>query len=256
MYFYKKIHQNIKDMDTAGETDDITMTNWEFLQYWLYAAFPNCYALWGYLWRNLPYTYEFSRKLPCSCKGLENVPVYRTVDIASADGNEIKVLLYRYHVEYKTEGKEIYQPYLSYHMVENLDNDTFFLLLPIVDVTIDYEYTSKNIIQDLSRRFSETALPKENIEEVAALVKSGFIDADGAEDEPLWFIWQETEDRLYGAMCWGGIEITLFQRCNPDKKAVPNRDITIPEGEDAYLWGKCVLSRWVSSLQPEWHIIE
>lgn len=160
------------------------------------------------------------------------------------------LLLYRYHVEYRVEGKELYQPCLSYHSVENLDNDTFFLLLPIVDVMINYEYTSKNIRADLSRRLSETAMPKEYVEEVASKLKLWLIDADGAEDEPLWFIWQETDDSLYGAMCWPG-EIDLFQQYNAAGKCVPGKYISIPEEEDAYLWGKHALAQWISSLSLE-----
>lgn len=250
MDFYKIIHQNAGDMDTSSEADNITMTNWTFLQYWLCAAFPHCYFLWKYLSEKLPHLYQWSSQFPRNNKGQENIPAYKTVDIVAADGNKIVILLYRYHVEYRIEGRELYQPCLSYNSVENLDNDTFFLLLPIVDVMINYEYTSKNMMADLSRRLSETALPKEYIEEVASKLKLWLIDADGAEDEPLWFIWQETDDSLYGAMCWPG-EIDLFQQYNAAGKCVPGKYITIPEGEDAYLWGKYTLDQWVSSLALE-----
>lgn len=252
MYFYKKTYQNIEDMDTSSEADTITMTNWTFLQYWLYAAFPHCSFLWKYLLENLPHPYEWYSQLPVSNNEQEIFPACKTVGIVASDGKEITILMYKYHVEYRMEGRELYQPVLSYHMVENLDNDTFFLLLPIVDVMIDYDYVYGKIELDLSRRLSETAMPKEYVKKVAHMLKLGLMDADGAEDEPLWFIWQETKDSLYGAMWWPDMrEIDLFQQCKPDEKGAPSKYITIPEGEDAYLWGRQALSQWISSLSVD-----
>lgn len=247
MDFYKIIHQNTKDMDISSQADSITMTNWTFLQYWLYAAFPHCHFLWKYLSEKLPYPYEWSSQLTGSNKGQEVVPAYKTIEIVVGNGDKITILMYRYHVEYRIGDRELYQPYLSYNMVENLDNDIFFLLLPIVDVMIGYEYNYKKMKPDLYKRFSETALPKEYVEEVVNSLKLGLLDADGAEDEPLWIIWQETYDSLYGAMCWPD-EIDLFQQYNAYGKCVSSKYIPIPEVEDVYLWGKHVLSQWIYSL--------
>ena len=252
MYFYKKIHQNNEDIDISGEVDDITMTNWTFLQYWLYAAFPHCHFLWNYLSENLPQTDEWNNQLPGNNKRQEMVPAYKAVDMVAEDGKEITILMYKYHAEYRMEGRELYKPVLSYHMVENLDNDTFFLLLPIVDVMIDYDYVYEKIEPDLSRRLSETALPKEYIKEVADMLKLDLMDAGGAEDEPLWFIWQETKDSLYGARWWPDAgEIDLFQKCKPGGKGVPSKYITVPEEEDAYLWGRQALAQWISSMSVD-----
>ncbi|MFG6328336.1 MAG: hypothetical protein K1W06_02510 [Lachnospiraceae bacterium] len=225
----------------------LTMADRNFLQYWLCAAFPHCYFLWNYLSEKFPDRYEWSRKLLHNNKEQEGTPAYKTVSITSPDGKEITILLYRYHAEYKIEGKELYQPYLSYHAIENLDNDTFFLLLPVVDVMIDYENIYKKMLQDLCQRLSETALPKEYVKETAYGIKIGLMDADGAEDEPSWIIWQETEESLYGAMWWKDARmITLFQKYSTSGKIVLNKYITVPEGENAYLWGKSALSRWIS----------
>ena len=98
MDFYKIIYQNAGDMDTSSEADNITMTNWTFLQYWLCAAFPHCHFLWRYLSEKLPHPYQWSSQLPRNNKGQENIPPYKTVDIVAADGNKIMLLLYRYHV--------------------------------------------------------------------------------------------------------------------------------------------------------------
>ncbi|MDE7479006.1 MAG: hypothetical protein K2M91_13870 [Lachnospiraceae bacterium] len=160
----------------------------------------------------------------------------------------ITVLLYRYHVEYRCGERELYQPCLPYHVVENLDNDTFFLLLPIVDLA-ECEYDSINVVPDLIWRLSETALPEEHVEEVAYSLGVGLAEADGAEDEPLWIIWQETQEHLYGAEWWADAKVLQFFQQDMDGRYASDGYLLAPEGVDAFSWGKAMLSQWIDWLE-------
>ena len=213
------------------------MTSLPFLKYWLYAAFPHCHGLRNYLLKHIPCPYEHDKEQ-------KTIPVCRTVMVAN---QTITILMYRYHVEYRCEEQELYQPCLPYHVAENLDNDTFFLLLPIVDMA-ECEYNSTNVVPDLVRRLSETALPEEHIEEVAYSLGVGLAEADGAEDEPLWIIWQETQEHLYGAEWWSDAKVLQFFQQDMDGRYASNGYLPAPEGVDIFSWGKSMLSQWISSL--------
>ncbi len=223
----------------------MTTTDWHFLEYWLHAAFMHCHCLQRYLSEWLPYSQEWIVQTFGTDEGKEITPIHKTVVV---EGQTITILMYRYHVEYRIEDREIYQPYLPYHVVEFLDNDTFFLLLPIVEMSECLDSDLK-LIPDLIRRLSETDLPAGYIKEVAYMLGVGLAEADGAEDEPLWFIWQETADSLYGAEWWPDAdELDLFKVFGKDENTLPHASISAPEGEDIFLWGKRMLSQWISSL--------
>ncbi|MDE7185741.1 MAG: hypothetical protein K2O40_15060, partial [Lachnospiraceae bacterium] len=101
----------------------ISMTDRDFLQYWLYAAFPWCFSLQRY----------FSENIPCTHKNKQ-----KKYNITVA-GQEITIWMYKHHVEYRIGEQELYQPCLPYDVVKALDNDAYLLLLPIVDMaTCDY----------------------------------------------------------------------------------------------------------------------
>jgi len=246
MHLDKTSHQNSKDENTFFKED--TMTCWSFLQYWLYAAFPHCYGLRNYLLKHFPYSREWINQMFRMDKKQEITPIHRTIIV---EEKEVTLLLYRYHVEYRMEGREVIQPCFPYHVVENLDNDTFFLLLPVVDMAeIGYSYTK--LMSDLIQRLSETALPKKNIKDVAYVLSVGLAEADGAEDEPLWVIWQETVNHLYGAEWWPYVnELHLVQRKIPDILYHSCAYMTAPEGEDVFLWAQRTLSEWISSLNEK-----
>lgn len=223
----------------------MTIKHWIFLNYWLHAAFVNCHCLQRYLREWLPYSHEWINQTFGTDESKEITPIHKTIVF---EGQKITILMYRYHVEYRIGDKEIYQPYLPYHVVEFLDNDTFFLLLPIVDMS-ECLNSNLKLIPDLVRRLSETDLPTEHIKHVASMLGVGLAEADGAEDEPLWVIWQETADSLYGAEWWPDEEeLDLFKEWGKDKSTWPHAYIPAPEGEDIFLWGKHMLSQWVSSL--------
>ncbi|MDE5823882.1 MAG: hypothetical protein K2H91_04260 [Lachnospiraceae bacterium] len=191
-------------------------------------------------------------ELPCPqehSKEQKGFPISRTVTIGD---QSITILLYQHHVEYRIEERELYQPCLPYHVVENLDNDKYFLLLPIVDMA-ECGYCYLKVMPDLVRRLSETALPEEHIDDVAYRLSVGLAEADGAEDEPLWVIWQETKNNLYGAEWWQDAgELHLFQQNMDDSdelddSVLPDDYILAPEGEDVYVWAKSMLAKWISS---------
>lgn len=243
MHLDKTSHQNSKDENTFFKED--TMTCWSFLQYWLYVAFPHCYGLRNYLLKHFPYSREWINQMFRMDKKQEITPIHRTIIV---EEKEVTLLLYRYHVEYRMEGQELFQPCFPYHVVENLDNDTFFLLLPVVDMA-EIGYSYPKLMSDLIQRLSETALPKKDIKDVAYVLSVGLAEADGAEDEPLWIIWQETVNHLYGAEWWSDEgELHLFQQRNLENHRLPDAYILAPKGGDIFLWAKHMLSRWISSL--------
>ena len=144
-------------------------------------------------------------------------------------------------------------PCLPYRAVENLNNDTFLMLLPIVDAGAYDKYGYEEMCVDLHRRLPEMALPSEHreywIKELAYILTTGLLDDDGAEEGPLWYIWQETADSLYGAMWWPYMnELELFQQKIPDILYRSCAYITAPEGENVFLWAERMLSEWISSL--------
>lgn len=243
------------------KTNTITMMNWPFLHYWLYAAFPHCYGLRRHLFRHFPYSREWIDQMFFVANDQEIEPIIQTITI---DKEVITILLYRYHVEYRMDNRELllyryhiehkmdnhelFHPRIPYHMVENLDDETFLLLLPIVDM-FDIEYNTSKLMSDLIQRLSRTALPKEHIEEIAYVLSVGLTAADGAEDEPLWIIWQETADNLYGAEWWPDEgKFRLFQQPNIDCDHWPEVYLTAPESTDYFSYGKQILSQWISSL--------
>ena len=252
MYSQNTFHQNAEDTKTFDKTDTITMTCLSFLQYWLYAAFPHCNFLQKYLLEHIPYPQEWVNQMFGADKGQEVEPIRRTAVI---DQQEVIILMYRYHVEYRIEDKELLYPCFSYLAAEELDNDTFFLLLPVVDMTAarymtEDGYSCLDINSDLLRRLSETPLPTEHVKEAAYGLDLGLEDGDGAEEVPLWYIWQETADTLYGAGWWQDAEeFVLFRQQGLNNESFcPSVWISAPEGEDAFQWGKRMLSQWISSL--------
>ena len=231
------------------EENRMTMTYRPFMEYWLNAAFPHCHGLQRYLneWLWLPYSQEVISQMFGTDESQEITPIHKTVVV---EEQVVTILIYRYHVEYRIEGREIYKPCIPYNVVKLLDNDNFFFLLPIADMS-EYFDCGQKITSDLTRRLSETDLPTEHIKDVASMLEGGLIEADGAEDEPLWVIWQETSDSLYGAECWED-ELHVFKQWGKDKsegirpyKYIP---VTMEEGEDNFLWVKHEFSQWISSL--------
>lgn len=252
MDFCKTFEQNEKNINMTVKTDTMTMTYWPFFEYWLYAAFPQCHGLWTDLNNYFPYSQKWINQMFGNDKKQEVTPVCYTVIV---DKRKITILMYRYHVEYRIEGQKVILPCLPYRAVQNLDNDTFLMLLPIVDAGAYNKYGYKEMKPDLLQRLPEMAFPAEHreywesrfIRTLASDISIGLLDDDGAEEGPLWYIWQETADSLYGAGWWPYInELHLFQKL-PDAIDRPDAYITAPEGENVFLWAERMLSEWISS---------
>ena len=219
----------------------ISIINWPFLHYWLYAAFPHCYGLQNYLLKYLPYSQEWIYQMFGTDTKQEIIPVIHKVAI---DGKEITIQMYRYHVEYRMDGKELYKPCISYHAIKSLDNDTFMLLLPIIDMFEKVENDYPDLKPDLHRILAQTGSPKEHLEDIVYSLDIGLLHDDGAEDAPLWYLRQETATSLYIAEWWPYVrEFHLYcQNFLSDDIDSLNIYISVPEGEDAYLFGKRILS--------------
>lgn len=191
----------------------LSMKDKDFLHYWLYAAFPSCLGIQRYFSANPPCTHRHQQAQ------------YNVV----AAGKKITIWMYRHHIEYRIGERALYQPCLSYDVVKELDSDMYLLLLPIVDMAT-CDYRSERVLPDLKRNLSETALPAAHVEEVAYDICCGLVDGNGAEDEPLWMIWDETEERRYGAFWWQDAqELQLFT----EDEDIPSEYITAPQGEES-----------------------
>lgn len=250
MDFNKTFYQNIGNTNMLIKADIMTMTYWPFLEYWMYSAFPQCHGLLERLVRYYPYSKKWINQIFGNSKEKQVSPVCHTV---IADKKKITILMYRYHVEYRIEGRKVILPCLPYRAVENLDNDTFLMLLPIVDAGAYDKYGYQEMGEELFQRLPGMALPAKHREywkkELAYVLTIGLLDDDGAEEGPLWHIWQETEDSLYGAEWWPYVnELHLFQLKIPDILYRSGDYITAPEREDIFLWAQRMLSEWISSL--------
>ena len=205
----------------------LSMKDKDFLNYWLYVAFPNCFDLQQYFLQHGHNTHHYNQE-------------QHTITVA---GKEITIWMFRHHVEYRIGERELYQPCLPYDAVKTLDSDAYLLLLPIVDMAT-CDYRSERVLPDLKQCLSETALPGEYVEEVAYDICCGLVDGNGAEDEPLWMIWDETEEKRYGAFWWHDAqELELYA----EDEEIPSVYIAVSQGEDN---DSCVQTQ-EGKLQPE-----
>jgi len=194
----------------------------------------NCFELCEYLGDQLSYAPDWANRFLGAGRSVAVEPVcYRVM----VDTVEIVLQMHRYYIGYQAHGQELYAPFLSYEKLLVLDTDTFFLLLPMADVSA---VETDSLVQELERRLAKTALPLENIKDVAYFLSIGLAEA------PILTIYRESADILYGAQWQQEERLYFFQQEDGMRSAVPYGRNGIATEEEAVAVAKRLLADLVA----------
>lgn len=130
-----------------------------FLRYWLNIGFYRAINFSNVLKRNLIFSEEWAR-----CFAQQN---YRLL-LLKYKNKDIQIKLHRRYAEYVYGGKVVYKPFLQWHALENIEDDTlFFLLLPAVIPFVDDEKTYDMVLTCIKNHLQHTSLSKESITQLS-----------------------------------------------------------------------------------------
>lgn len=130
-----------------------------FLRYWLNIGFYRAINFSNVLKRNLIFSEEWAR-----CFAQQN---YRLL-LLKYKNKDIQIKLHRRYAEYVYGGKVVYKPFLQWHALENIEDDTlFFLLLPAVIPFVDDEKTYDMVLMCIKNHLQHTSLSKESITQLS-----------------------------------------------------------------------------------------
>lgn len=130
-----------------------------FLRYWLNIGFYRAINFSNVLKRNLIFSEEWAK-----CFAQQN---YRML-LLKYKNKDIQIKLHRRYAEYVYGGKVVYKPFLQWHALENIEDDTlFFLLLPAVIPFVDDEKTYDMVLTCIKNHLQHTSLSKESITQLS-----------------------------------------------------------------------------------------
>lgn len=130
-----------------------------FLRYWLNIGFYRAINFSNVLKRNLIFSEEWAK-----CFAQQN---YRLL-LLKYKNKDIQIKLHRRYAEYVYGGKVVYKPFLQWHALENIEDDTlFFLLLPAVIPFVDDEKTYDMVLTCIKNHLQHTSLSKESITQLS-----------------------------------------------------------------------------------------
>lgn len=130
-----------------------------FLRYWLNIGFYRAINFSNVLKRNLIFSEEWAR-----CFAQQN---YRLL-LLKYKNKDIQIKLHRRYAEYVYGGKVVYKPFLQWHALENIEDDTlFFLLLPAVIPFVNDEKTYDMVLTCIKNHLQHTSLSKESITQLS-----------------------------------------------------------------------------------------
>lgn len=130
-----------------------------FLRYWLNIGFYRAINFSNVLKRNLIFSEEWAK-----CFAQQN---YRLL-LLKYKNKDIQIKLHRRYAEYVYGGKVVYKPFLQWHALENIVDDTlFFLLLPAVIPFVDDEKTYDMVLTCIKNHLQHTSLSKESITQLS-----------------------------------------------------------------------------------------
>lgn len=192
-------YQNREDRKAPATGEALSMNYRPFLRYWLSTAFRDFRELKLYLWEQLTYSWEWTRRLLEPEAGQGVTPVCRLVVLG---GTEIEVWMHIYYVEYRADGREMFRPFIPYKKIKDLGTEEFLLLLPMA-----IPPNGRKLTGQLRERLGETALPPENQAKVAEYLNNrlmqGVCDKEGNGGSVLPLrIYRETAGILYCAEWW------------------------------------------------------
>lgn len=194
--------ENALKEDEADQNYSLcTINHRPFLRYWLNIGFYRAINFANVLKRNLIFSEEWAR---CFAEQKHRLLLLQYKNKA------VQIKFHRRYAEYVYGGRVIYKPFLQWHALENIEDDTvFFLLLPAVIPFVDDEKTYDVVLACIKKHLKNTMLAEENITQLSeGIIKMLFcgrflgeeIDDEEAVDDydcNASEIYRESETELY-----------------------------------------------------------
>lgn len=194
--------ENALKEDEADQNYSLcTISHRPFLRYWLNIGFYRAINFANVLKRSLLFSEEWAR---CFAEQKHRLLLLQYKNKA------VQIKFHRRYAEYVYGGRVIYKPFLQWHALENIEDDTvFFLLLPAVIPFVDDEKTYDVVLACIKKHLKNTMLAEENITQLSeGIIKMLFcgrllgeeIDDEEAVDDydcNASEIYRESETELY-----------------------------------------------------------
>lgn len=210
------------------------LANRPFFRYWLHVGFHTAkdpdsgMPLPVYLEQVLPFQPRWGEAL-----------LSRTFTTV-VEGADIELRFHRRYLEYRVEGRPVYQQCLPWELLAEQSGDTFFYLLPM---TAAFYSQRDTVYPELLRRLEGTAAPAEERAFLAGCLTDYLCRLPALEDpegDPLAALplelFAEDEERLFGAS-WYPREgvLLLFEQTAGGRRALPRGEYEGLFDEDAAL---------------------
>lgn len=152
--------ENTLKEDEADQNYSLcTINHRPFLRYWLNIGFYRAIHFSNVLKRSLIFSEEWAR---CFAEQKHRLLLLKYKN------KDIQIKLHRRYAEYVYGGKVVYKPFLQWHALENIEDDTlFFLLLPAVIPFVDDEKTYDMVLTCIKNHLQHTSLSKESITQLS-----------------------------------------------------------------------------------------
>lgn len=152
--------ENALKEDEADQNYSLcTINHRPFLRYWLNIGFYRAINFANVLERSLLFSEEWAR---CFAKQKHRLLLLQYKNKA------VQIKFHRRYAEYVYGGRVVYKPFLQWHALENIEDDTvFFLLLPAVIPFVDDEKTYDMVLACIKKHLKNTMLAEENITQLS-----------------------------------------------------------------------------------------
>ncbi len=195
------VENALKEDEADKNTTLCTISHRPFLRYWLNIGFYRAVNFSGVLKQNLIFSEKWAKGF-AERKHRLFLCTYRN--------KPVEIELHRRYAEYYYGGKAIYKPFIQWYGVENIEDDTvFLLLLPAVIPFIDDKKTYDMVLGSIREHLKNTSLTEEIIVELSkGMVKMLFcgryiLKEIDDEDEEFYYdcneyaFYRENETNLY-----------------------------------------------------------
>lgn len=148
--------ENTLKEDEADQNYSLcTINHRPFLRYWLNIGFYRAIHFSNVLKRSLIFSEEWAR---CFAEQKHRLLLLQYKNKA------VQIKFHRRYAEYIYGGRVIYKPFLQWHALENIEDDTvFFLLLPAVIPFVDDEKTYDMVLACIRKHLKDVTLTEETI---------------------------------------------------------------------------------------------
>ena len=152
--------ENALKEDEADQNYSLcTINHRPFLRYWLNIGFYRAINFSNVLKRSLLFSEEWAR---CFAEQKHRLLLLQYKNKA------VQIKFHRRYAEYVYGGRVVYKPFLQWHALENIEDDTvFFLLLPAVIPFVDDEKTYDMVLACIKKHLKNTMLAEENITQLS-----------------------------------------------------------------------------------------